>query len=165
MPRQMISRLRNAARDDSGATIIEMAVVVPVIMLIGLGVLEFGNFFYNYQLIQNGVRDAARFAASMPYPPSAALPSEVQNLAVTGLPAGGTARVAWWAPSDVSVSYSTIPNAILENGKTAYRYAGPVPVVEVSTSVPYAALGFLDFLNITSLTVQASHQERVIGVR
>ena len=107
---QRFQRLRTAAGDESGAVLIEMAAVVPVIMLIGLGVLEFANFFYNYQLIQNGVRDAARFAASMPYPPSSTLPSEVQNLAITGVPSGGTARVAWWASTDVSVTYSTVPN-------------------------------------------------------
>lgn len=162
---QRFQRLRTAAGDESGAVLIEMAAVVPVIMLIGLGVLEFANFFYNYQLIQNGVRDAARFAASMPYPPSSTLPSEVQNLAITGVPSGGTARVAWWASTDVSVTYSTVPNPLLEDGSRTYRYAGDVPVVEVSTSVPYTSIGFLGFLNITSLTVNASHQERVIGVR
>ena len=49
--------------DERGAAIIEMAVILPVLLAIGLGVIEFGNVIYSQHLIFNGVRDGARYAA------------------------------------------------------------------------------------------------------
>lgn len=159
---------RKLRRDERGAALIELAAVIPVIMLLGLGVLEFANYLFNYQLIQNGVRDAARFAASLPYDSAntGKNDAKIKNLAVTGLPSGGTARVSWWSTSNVTVSWSTVANPTLSGNLQTYRYSGAVPIVTVSANVPYTSLGFLGFLGLgTSINISASHQERVFGVR
>jgi len=51
---------------ERGAALVELSIVVPLIAVLGLGVMEFANYFFNYQLVQNGVRDAARYAACLP---------------------------------------------------------------------------------------------------
>ena len=152
---------------ESGAALVELAVVVPVITLIGLGVIEFSNYYYTYQLIQNGVRDAARFAASLPYDSTNKTQNDaaIKNLAVTGASTGGTARLSYWKTTDVTVTWGTIANPGLSGNLQSYRYNGDVPVVTVSTSFPYQSLGFLGFLKINAITLAASHQERVFGVR
>lgn len=152
--------------DEKGAALLELAIILPVLTVLGLGILEFGNFFYNYQIVDNGVRDAARFAASLPYSSSNTTQNDtaIKNMAVTGQPAGGTSRVRGWSTSDVIVTWGTVANTPV-SGVTPYRYSGPVPVVTVSTSFTYRALGFLGFMGLTSLTIKANHKERVFGVR
>ncbi len=143
-----------------------MTLVIPVITLLGLGVLEFANYFYDFQIVQSGVRDAARFAASLPYNSSNKTQNDtvIKNLAVTGVTTGGISRVEGWSTSQVTVTWSTVANTAV-NGVTPYRYAGNVPMVTVSASVPYSALGFLGFLGLSSLKIDAQHKERVFGVR
>jgi Flp pilus assembly protein TadG len=153
--------------DECGAALIELTLVVPFLLGLGLGVMEFANYFYNYQLVQNGVRDAARFAASLPYNSTNTTLNDtaIKNLAVTGVTSGGTNRVSWWNASDVSVTWGTVANASLGGGKLSYRYNGAVPVVTVSTRAAYPSLGFLGFIGLGSITLNTSHKERVFGVR
>ena len=54
---------QNFGKDQRGVAMIEMAAVLPVLLAIGLGVIEFGNAIYSKHLITNGVRDGARYAA------------------------------------------------------------------------------------------------------
>lgn len=152
---------------ERGAALVEMSIVVPLIAVLGLGVMEFANYFFNYQLVSNGVRDAARFAASLPYDPADKTRNDaaIKSLAVTGATSGGTQRVAWWTEGNVTVAWGSVTNAALSGGAQSYRYNGDVPVVTVSTSVAYPSLGFLGFLGIGSIAMQASHKERVFGVR
>jgi Flp pilus assembly protein TadG len=152
---------------ERGAALIELAIVIPFLTVLGLGVMEFANYFFNYQLLQNSVRDAARYAASLPYDSTNTTQNDaaIKNIAVTGVTTGGTKKVSWWSTSDVSVTWGTVVNTALGGGLQSYRYAGNVPVVTVSTSVAYPSLGFLGFLGLEGMTLQASHKERVFGVR
>jgi Flp pilus assembly protein TadG len=167
------AKLNRLQKDDSGLSVIELAVVLPVLLTIGLGVMEFGNLIYRQHLIINGVRDAARYASGRFYDVddadlTAAVTSAAQNIATTGAVANGTSRISWWASGDVAVAYSTVTNAKTcgsGGASSCYRYDGDVPVVTVSTSVAYQPLGFLGFLGLDDITLTASHQERVIGVR
>lgn len=157
---------RSINRDETGVALIELAVVLPILAVLSLGIMEFSNLYYKYQLVQNGVRDAARYAASLPYAPTdAAQNGRIKNFAVTGQPSGGSRRISWWTAANVSVTWSTVANPALSGGLQSYRYSGDVPVVTVSASVPYSSLGFLGFLQVGSLTIKSSHKERVFGVR
>lgn len=153
--------------DERGAALVELSIVVPLIAVLGLGVMEFANYFYNYQLVQNSVRDAARYAASLPYDTANTTKNDaaIKNLAVTGVTTGGTRRVDWWTTGDVTVTWGTVSNPTLGGGAQSYRYNGDVPVVTVSTTVAYPSLGFLGFIGLGSINLQASHKERVFGVR
>jgi Flp pilus assembly protein TadG len=157
-----INKLRH---DQSGLSMIELAVVLPVLMTIGLGAMEFGNLIYVQHLIANGVRDGGRYAAGLPYDAgnatqTAANSAKIANIVTNGVDTGGTARVAGWLPGSVTVAYTTIDNS-------AQSYRGPLslPVVTVSTSYSYQPLGFLGFLGMGAQTLTFSHQERVIGNR
>lgn len=143
--------------DERGASLVETAVVVPFLLLLGLGVSEFGNVLYNHHLIETGVRDAARYLARFGTP--ATRETEAKALAVTGSISGGTQRISWWNTGDVSISYQTTANP-----SGAYRGPDPILVVRVSTTVTYNGLGFLDFLGLgSSLTFSLAHEQRVIG--
>lgn len=150
-------------QDQRGTSLLETALVLPFLLLLGLGIFEFGNLLYNYHLISTGVRDAARYLTRFDNP--ASRETEAIELAVTGSIGGGTPRVSWWSTSDVSVSYALIPNDPDPiTGQRPYRGGDTITIVRVSTDVPYGGLGFLDYLGLGStINFSLSHEERQIG--
>lgn len=147
--------------DQRGTATIELAVVLPVLLTIGLGVIEFGNMIYRYHLISTGVRDAARYAAGFQ---QGAKDAEARNIAARGVTTGGTNRVDWWIPSNVAIAYTTVANND-GFGNKLYRGGANIVMVTVSTSVPYQPLGFLGYLGVGTINLSASHEERLFGVR
>ena len=166
--------------DESGVSLLEMAIVLPFLLALGLGVIEFGNVLYQYHLITGGVRDAARFAAGLPIP---AVIDETETectednpwdtpvgcakqIAITGqLAAGGASRVAWWQADDITIDYPTLENEELEDGSSSYRGGNEIAVVQVITQVEYNDLGFLDYFGIGPINITAGHEERHYGIR
>jgi Flp pilus assembly protein TadG len=55
-------RLRRVSRGDSGASAVEFALVVPLLLLIVFGIINFGTLFSQQLTINNGVREGARRA-------------------------------------------------------------------------------------------------------
>lgn len=58
MPRALLRRLR---RDDRGASLVEFAVVLPMMLLVFAVIVEGGRMTWNYQSAAAGVRDAVRY--------------------------------------------------------------------------------------------------------
>lgn len=54
---------RPAKRDERGSEALELALVSPLLLLIVLGIVEFGWVFSNYLGVRTGVRQAARQGA------------------------------------------------------------------------------------------------------
>jgi len=48
---------------SKGVVLVEMAVILPFIVLLLVGMLEFGVLFHNYLKVQNATREGARYAA------------------------------------------------------------------------------------------------------
>jgi Flp pilus assembly protein TadG len=147
-------------RDERGAAMIEMALVVPFLLTIGLGVFEFGNIYYKNHLMENAVRDAARFAASRvgDVCTDTALQDEAKEIAK----ANGQAGDIWTAGTSISVTCTTYNN---KANNYKFRGGDAIKSVKVEASVPYESLGFLGFFNLAPPTLKVSHEERVIGVR
>jgi Flp pilus assembly protein TadG len=49
-------------RDDRGAALIEMAFTLPLLLLISIGIIEFGRAFQTWQILTNAAREGARVA-------------------------------------------------------------------------------------------------------
>jgi Flp pilus assembly protein TadG len=172
MFQRKVAQLR---RDHRGAALVEMTVLLPFLLALGCGVFEFGAFFYNYQLVEAGVRDAARYmarvtdtsASKVPCDPAvlAAKVANAKDIAVMGVIGGTTPRVSWWAKADVTVDYATVFANPLISGYPSYR--GPlsgIRVIKVTTSPTYPGVGFLSFLGLGSgVTISLNHQERCMG--
>lgn len=54
-------RFRKAKNREEGQAMVELALVLPILLLILLGIIEFGHIFYSYLVIQNASRDGARY--------------------------------------------------------------------------------------------------------
>jgi Flp pilus assembly protein TadG len=70
----MLSRLRKmrrrlshfARRDERGSQFVELAIVLPVLLLFFGAVAEFGRYFYVYSTLAKAARAGARYAISRP---------------------------------------------------------------------------------------------------
>ena len=56
------SRLRRRLRSESGAELIEFSLTLPLLLLIVLGIIEFGFVFREYEIVTNAAREGARIA-------------------------------------------------------------------------------------------------------
>jgi Flp pilus assembly protein TadG len=63
MPRYAaLTRLRRRWRTDSGAELVEFALVLPVLLVLIVGVADFALLFHGYQVTTNAAREGARLA-------------------------------------------------------------------------------------------------------
>lgn len=53
---------RRATREDTGAAAVEFALVVPILLLVIIGIVNFGFLFAQQISLNNGARQAARYA-------------------------------------------------------------------------------------------------------
>lgn len=143
---------------DSGAALVECAVILPVFLTLVGGVYEFGFYLYQEQLVTSGVRDAAHYLALTADPTSTTNQASAKNIAVSGSITGGSSRVRGWEPSNVSISIDSI-----DNSSATYGGGAVIQVVTVSTSFVERPLGFLGLLGMKPPTISAYHQERCVG--
>ena len=100
------------ARHDRGVAAVEMAIALPLLLLLMLAVAEFGRLISQYDTLNKAVRDGARYAASVSSLGSTglvditpAIQGAVANLVVTGNLAGsGAALLPGLVPTDVTIS-------------------------------------------------------------
>jgi Flp pilus assembly protein TadG len=153
--------------DTGGAAFLEAALVMPVLAALLFGGMEFSWYFHQQQMVESGVRDAARYLArtapdtTPPTSPcdNATFVGNAKNIAVTGKISGGTARVRGWTVGSVTI---TCP--AFDNSGAAYQGASTIYRVKVITNFTYPALGFFgNFINLTTPLLSASHTERSIG--
>jgi Flp pilus assembly protein TadG len=151
--------------DTEGSAFLEAAVVMPVLVPLIFGVFEFSWYFHKQQLVESGVRDAARYMARTRAANSDANPcidaasvANAQNIAVNGVITGGTARVPGWTVGNVSINCTSFAN-------TSATYVGGTTIYSVTVSTTFAdpALGLFSVLNLTAPSLSASHTERSIG--
>jgi hypothetical protein len=57
---------RRHQRSESGQALVEFALVVPLLVLIVLGIIDFGRIFYTYEALANAAREGARYCALKP---------------------------------------------------------------------------------------------------
>ncbi len=55
---------RRLARSDLGTAIVEFTLAVPIVLLLMMGIFEFGRLFYTRLTLQHAVHEAARFAVT-----------------------------------------------------------------------------------------------------
>lgn len=165
-----MSRCAALVRNRHGAAAAEMALVAPLLALIGLGSAELGRFFYNQHIIVKAVRDGAIFAARQPITKfncaTHAVDTSVRNstfaLIKTGALASGTDLLPH--SSEVTANYDMRVDCVTAAGGTTLGgiysgNGGQVPVITVNATVPYNTImkgfGFNATINLRA-TEQAT---------
>ncbi len=60
--RRKTHRLFRKVKDEKGQAMVEMALVLPILLLLLCGILDFGWLFYNQLSLNNAAREGARYA-------------------------------------------------------------------------------------------------------
>jgi Flp pilus assembly protein TadG len=81
----VLRRLRELASHDSGQSLVEFALVVVMLLLLVVGIVEFGRALNVYQILTNASREGARLA-SLPdgFTTSAAVEDRVHTYLTSG---------------------------------------------------------------------------------
>lgn len=166
-------------KDRRGASVLEMTVMMPFLIFLAFGVIEFGRALYCYHAINKSVRDAARFMArekvNCDAPPSTTCDpvdsnakTEAKNLALTGqISTGGTPILSYWTdPDTIFIDYITYDNSSGDYyipNTTSDKQAGNFARVRVTAIVPFPDLGLLGILGLSAMTFTIRHVQPVIG--
>ena len=109
---------RRRRSGEAGAEIIELALVFPLLLLVVLGVVDYGLLFQRFEALTNAAREGAR-VASLPgyaqvdiedrvtsYLAAGAVPTTASNPAITVTPTTIPNGAGTWPATTVSVSYN-----------------------------------------------------------
>jgi Flp pilus assembly protein TadG len=86
-------------RRDAGQSLVEMALVLPILLLILLAIFDFGRAIYAYNIVSNSAREGARVA--IVNQSETAIVDEARNASI-GLD-----------PTTVDVTFSTCPPPVM----------------------------------------------------
>jgi Flp pilus assembly protein TadG len=64
MWQKLLRRISSFRRDDRGVQLVELAIAIPILVLLFAGVAEFGRYFQTYTTLAKGSRVAARYLAT-----------------------------------------------------------------------------------------------------
>ena len=85
--------MRTRLRNERGAALLETAITIPIILLIAVGIFEFGRAYQTSQVLTNAAREGARLAV-ISGSTDADITTRVRNYMQAGsLPNYGTAAV------------------------------------------------------------------------
>ena len=97
-------------KNERGSALIEVALTLPLLLLVAAGIFEFGRAYQTQQVLTNAVREGARVAV-LPNQPSGAAATRVTTYLTNGqLPNAGTATVTVTA-TNISIGGTTTPGS------------------------------------------------------
>jgi len=183
------SWLKNIWRAETGAAAVEFAIVSPLLMLLFVGFMEYANLLYDQQQLEKSTRDAARYlsyydqnSGDSGYSPwsttsagavcgSSTLTVEqaAENLVLyASLCTGSSPIVAGMTSNDITITPGstsvTASAGTCSSNNSCSSCTMTIPTVTVSVQTPYSdIIGLLSFLGISSVTLAATHEERVLA--
>jgi Flp pilus assembly pilin Flp len=72
-------RTRRFIKNEEGAAVVEFALVMPILVLLVFGIIDFGRAFYTVNNIISAVREGARYGAILAAPMSPAGQQEIKD--------------------------------------------------------------------------------------
>ncbi|MBO6608741.1 pilus assembly protein [Altererythrobacter sp.] len=170
----MMVFLRRFFTDAHGAAAAEMALIVPISILLLFTGFETGHYFYQQHQIVKALRDGARYAARQSFDEancrggtakqfSGTVLTEIQSLARTGQIGGTTPRIKNWT-SNGQVSVTVTCPTVAESQTGIYDGTERAPQVTLTTQFNYDSI-FNGLGIITdSYRIGATQQATVMGI-
>lgn len=149
-------RLRSFAAGTQGALLTETLIVVPVVTIFAVGILEFGNVFWQRHQVQVAVRDAARYWARCRQDDVFTTCTDriARDLAFYGNPRGeGPPRIVGWVNDDALEFEPEVPPS----------NPGPSDIVRVTGTHTYTGSPLMRLLQIEAFDFSYTHEQRYIG--
>jgi len=107
-------------RDERGTQLVEVAIVIPILLLLFGAVAEFGRYFYEYTTVAKAARVGARYLASKSVTSGIDYQTPAKNLVVYGNVAGtGTPVLPGLTIANVDVQYIGGPAGVPDTVKVS----------------------------------------------
>jgi Flp pilus assembly protein TadG len=113
-------------RSERGAELIEFALVFPLLLLVVLGIIDFGFLFQRYEVLTNATREGARLATLPSY-----TEADVQDRVCDFLTAGGVPTTGG------CVGGGSNPVVTLDDDNTVAVPGTPTPINVMTVTVAY----------------------------
>lgn len=114
---------------EGGQAIIELALTLPLLLVIVMGIFDFGLMFQKYEAVTNAAREGARVGVLPDYAPADARSRALDYLAVSGMTGAPRGSIA--DCSGPFVAASRCVSAV--NGTTTITGSSPVITVNIIT--------------------------------
>jgi Flp pilus assembly pilin Flp len=191
MKRNSICRMaRRFRRAQGGNAGVEFALLLPLLALILFGTIEFGRVWHDFHIVNQSVRDAARYLGRLDYtctgstgcgtcdpttgvcsggPCTINDPNDVLegvNLAMTGSVSGGQNLLSSWnQPSSLTINLCAIANPIGTSNELQGLYLDQtsVPYVELAADVPFNFLFGELAASAAQITIGLEHKVVMVG--
>ncbi len=160
----MTMKIEKSVSRQTGLATIEMAIAIPVMLVMMLVITEFTRVFYQYNTLTKSVRDGSRYLSERVLQglnePTVTTEDMVvmKNLVVSGSPAGGTPLLPGLGFDDISVVIEQEGNGgsgrYYVNVKAEYAY------VPIFGSI--RGLGFVEDTDTSNFTLNAQSSMRAI---
>ncbi len=116
------------ARKQDGTALIEAALMLPLLLLIGVGIFDFGRAYQTWEIVTNASREGARMAI-LPAPDSDAIKQRVKDYLQAG-------QLPNYADATIDLTATTISVTT-----TSGTVSVPASQVQVSYPFDFIALG------------------------
>lgn len=155
---------KRLSEDESGAVIVEFAIIMPIMLLLLALTIEASRIMWSYQSVIAGVRDAGRYMARV-------TPADICTSG--GSVAGLTATLKDMVKKDIGGS-DLFPSNITVNSVTpsfscvfgTYRVSpAPVGQVNANVTIQFPMGGFFSLFgsDISSVTTDVADSSRIFG--
>lgn len=158
MIRRKNTLLKRLHCETQGAVLAETIAVIPLVTLVSVGILEFGNILWQKEQIETGLRDAARYLARcQPDSELSGFDSDCTEVLAR--------RIAYYGTSSASVTTLRVTGWTPARSAIAFEYPmrNGHKVVVARTSHVYSASPLFGWLDLSAVTIQAYHEQRYVG--
>ena len=181
----MIGWVNSLRQSQSGAAAAELALSLPLMLILLFGSVEAGNYFYSEHKLVESVRDGARWASRQnfsDYPCTGSIDAgtedDIEEVIRTGRVGGSDDRLPLMDNADdggtatYSITYVCTNQMETKPGSGSYvpvgglyNNMGQAPIVTVDVQVPYQSLfGFEYGFPAGGIWLNAEQQTTVNGV-
>lgn len=164
----MRPRLPSLIADSAGAAAAELAMLLPLLVLLMFASFEMGKYFLDAHTVQKAVRDGARYAArqsftEMPCGGTATDETAIKNLVRTGTTqAGGNPRLTYWTdPATITVTITCDSGQTYSASGVYTGVTDGARRVTVAAAVPYDTLFGI---RLVGAIVNARNEAAVMGI-
>ena len=120
--------------NERGAALLEVALTLPLLLLVAAGIFEFGRAYQTQQVLTNAAREGARVAV-LPNQPTGAAQARVTNYLTAGqLPNAGSATITVTATQIAIGGTTTSGSRVTVNYPFSFMVLQPVARLVVSNS-------------------------------
>lgn len=171
--KHILSRLAGFGRNTSGATAVEFAILLPVMLVTFGAIVEASRIYWNYQAAVSGVRDATRYLARTTNNDVCGAGASTNtviaggaNLATTIITRNMDVDGAGLFPAAVTLSAATPVSATFDCVAVTGAGIVPVAVVDATVEIQLPFAGLFAFFGTPNgqMTSTITDQSRVFGL-